>query len=772
MNQVHFDSFLNIYHPFTKKNFHLNSTPQYGINHVKNPSPIIIEKLMPYSEEVQVSSNQKENMVSSLSSVLSSDKLAMAVQLAKIDIAKLKIMLDPCQAELMKVFTYEKNAETNELKKKREKMIKKPNPISDVKQRFSLSVHADTKSTASREQKLASKKTETRLSTLNKKESEELQLYNELISHAKTLGDVVKSLGAQPHHHSKSDSDGYEEINKKRIRAEEQIHRLSRMTYMLQKNIQQLEQNLRKVDLDINLAIANKSPENFSFVFRAAIRALRTFVSQAPLYFDTNGYLPTVYKDLGSLVHRLSILSNNHLSQKSDQDSMNIVDNLIGSLEVATTQCDSFAKPSSSNKIIFSKPKDDWLKKKAADLQLVKENYGENQCSTNIYEPSKLKSINNPLKSRLSQKLKKKKKKHFVTQSTESSRMNFAAPTVISRIREKQPVEKQTSEYYMRNKEKDNNLVKEAANKSGFVKSSLVFQEPTPSNSIESHFEATYDKRKMRKRLSIDESQNELEKSNNILRMTSKGLKDMRNELANKDLLVLNAEEEIKEKLKPLLDKAQAIADEDAKRHEDYKSSVYRRLADVASQKAMSEGERLAEYILDDLLLEAAIDLQRIDLENEAEINAAFLCDRPNLEVIEQRLHSFEKEEEEIRRHWKTMTYTSLNKNNFSLSTEPIVFTSYNKSTIYSQPEFSASSTAKSINFPRGVYENVIFHKERYEEFIQNKNTTNSNGAMILELLDVLSEEILDRLIYDVARELDENCHCFVEDVYEEEFVH
>ena len=38
-------------------------------------------------------------MVSSLCSVISSDKLAMAVQLAKIDIKKLKTMLDPCQGE-------------------------------------------------------------------------------------------------------------------------------------------------------------------------------------------------------------------------------------------------------------------------------------------------------------------------------------------------------------------------------------------------------------------------------------------------------------------------------------------------------------------------------------------------------------------------------------------------------------------------------------------------------------------------------------------------
>ena len=36
-----------------------------------------------------------------------------------------------------------------------------------------------------------------------------------------------------------------------------------------------------------------------------------------------------------------------------------------------------------------------------------------------------------------------------------------------------------------------------------------------------------------------------------------------------------------------------------------------KRLADVASKKALSEGERLAEYILEDLLLEAAIDLSK-----------------------------------------------------------------------------------------------------------------------------------------------------------------
>ena len=48
----------------------------------------------------------------------------------------------------------------------------------------------------------------------------------------------------------------------------------------------------------------------------------------------------------------------------------------------------------------------------------------------------------------------------------------------------------------------------------------------------------------------------------------------------------------------------------------------------MASQKAMSEGERLAEYILDDLVQEVVLDFQRIEEEDEAEEEAAFMCDQ------------------------------------------------------------------------------------------------------------------------------------------------
>ena len=42
---------------------------------------------------------------------------------------------------------------------------------------------------------------------------------------------------------------------------------------------------------------------------RAAVRTLQTFVSHAPLYYNTSGQLPSIYKELGGLLHQLTSLS-------------------------------------------------------------------------------------------------------------------------------------------------------------------------------------------------------------------------------------------------------------------------------------------------------------------------------------------------------------------------------------------------------------------------------------------------------------------------------
>ena len=49
--------------------------------------------------------------------------------------------------------------------------------------------------------------------------------------------------------------------------------------------------------------------KNLASAHRAAVRALQTFVKQAPLHYNTSGKLPPIYKALALLVQELTELS-------------------------------------------------------------------------------------------------------------------------------------------------------------------------------------------------------------------------------------------------------------------------------------------------------------------------------------------------------------------------------------------------------------------------------------------------------------------------------
>ena len=48
----------------------------------------------------------------------------------------------------------------------------------------------------------------------------------------------------------------------------------------------------------------------------------------------------------------------------------------------------------------------------------------------------------------------------------------------------------------------------------------------------------------------------------------------------------------------------------------------------------MSEGERLAEYILDDLIQEVVVECQKMEEDEEAEVEATFMADQVNLQGV------------------------------------------------------------------------------------------------------------------------------------------
>lgn len=133
------------------------------------------------------------------------------------------------------------------------------------------------------------------------------------------------------------------------------------------------------------------------------------------------------------------------------------------------------------------------------------------------------------------------------------------------------------------------------------------------------------------------------------------------------------------------MDQAEAIADTNVKREREKKRSLQHELGKLASQTTMNQADVLAEKILDDILEETVLEMQRLEFEDDAENEAHELQDSSTLENILRRLQSFEKVEEEIRQHWVQVKYADVEKESTLPATvstnrpekgpKPIVFT-------------------------------------------------------------------------------------------------
>jgi len=133
--------------------------------------------------------------------------------------------------------------------------------------------------------------------------------------------------------------------------------------------------------------------------------------------------------------------------------------------------------------------------------------------------------------------------------------------------------------------------------------------------------------------------------------------------------VISETEQAIRSRLKPLLDRAEAIAETEVKRETEQKKSLQHQLGKLASQTTMNQADILAEKVLDDILEETVHEMQRLEEDDEADVQADTLQNSSTLENILHRLQSFEKVEEEIRQHWVHVKYADVEKS----SGEPIV---------------------------------------------------------------------------------------------------
>jgi len=876
--------------------------------YVRKPQPIIIEKLMahPQPKHIDQTGSCKYNQEKLLNNnplqqqaetMLSSEKLAVAVQLAKMDIRKLKTMLSSNDQVHENEITQEKSKKTQiktlkddakrttALKEKRSTNVeeyKKPKRYSlyypeaitnnnrlsgnkpNVNSRRTTAtdnqpnVNLRRATTTDNRPNVYSRRTTTtgndEVQYASKEEKELAMLQKDILNYSQTLNNIVDRLGNKPYNMNAKNEDGeFEEHKKKQTQAEEQKTRSSRMIYTLEHKINQLRDDQSKQPMKPSKKTAYA--QSLASAHRAAVRTLQTFVSHAPLYYDTNGSLPSSYQQLAALVQRLIHLSKDLPSRYTNNNALETIQELIGSLNKATRSSTVpykhnkiNVKDKSSNKKAFLDERESWIQQKAADLNIKsfqREDATPERLSTLKHAMNALndgKTKNTKMSTKQGNRMKsvilppnlKKRSKPFI-QRTKS---NFAAPTVLSRIREKPTIEKQenkitppvtpkknrrTYQLVSPKKVRDEELIKEARER-------IVSPQPTSRHSVSPQPTSRYSPTRGVSPVSFRSSpplyynsptssplaqslnvngfalmkkevyrQNWLDrlKAKEFLqleklgKMNSREFRKIQKEFSATQSLVQHAENEIRERLKPLLDKAEQLGMEEAKRENDYKTSIQQRLAALTSKKALSEGDRLGEYILDDLIREAAADLQQIELEKEAESDAAYEFDRPTIESVAQHLQAFEKEEEDIRRHYQSVKY-NLNGNNvdsmaYQIDEQPVrdmgictkqgpvtMFTTLDENSRRKLPDIGnddeKSCNQFDITMPKSMVDNVLLFKTRYENYIKN-NKLKSSGFDPWILMEEICEEILTELCDDVSKDLSVLCDDFVEKIYEQEFI-
>ncbi|XP_051891222.1 protein moonraker isoform X2 [Pristis pectinata] len=305
---------------------------------------------------------------------------------------------------------------------------------------------------------------------------------------------------------------------------------------------------------------------------------------------------------------------------------------------------------------------------------------------------------------------------------------------------------------------------------------------------------------------------------NELCQQETDRIKKMRSEIAAPNKWIEKAEEEIRERLQPLLDKAQVISDswEKKSRHKD--SSLQRQLSSKVADRAAASADFLGEKILDELLEDTAQELLSMELKAKVHSEALVMQDDSTLENMLQRMEEMERYQESVRRRMCQIEYADpvfwaeeeKQEREFVLiDTQPHTPQPIKISRTFKQSESMMdvikprSLEAESLDdlecggrpepasvlepltqkpskkkergtalpIPQNMVQNIHNYRERFDlylKMISHEAVGNFNPWLIAESL---AEELMEEGISDVATEFQDACEEYAEALFTAEFM-
>ncbi|KAM9359559.1 protein moonraker [Symphorus nematophorus] len=683
--------------------------------HVRPPAPIMIERLLPLSEE-------RRNVDSARSSIsfttLSEERLQAAVQLAKRDLRRRRLqsltksppkppqdasLLETSDAELLQELAATPSKTNLKTSSPKEKAAQSGAKMSVTSQKHPISSMPRTgQSPPTRDpgpRQLEGGK-QAPLSQEIHKLQNELEVYIQKVEELANRGEKLEEP-LEP-----------EEQNKLEIRRQKQAARSSRMIYVLQQQVKEIQEDIEKLrsqkmwDTKKSMAV-----NRLAAAHRGALRALQVFIHQ--LSDLSHVKVPPYYKELGQLIRQLSLCSAKVEVERGSavpETALNILQKLE-TLDSALSKQEMLEKmqaracppphrksphrsmsptsapkgPSTSSIRGPRKPTNPKRGNRAGRRTGSQKPKPPSQQPLNrrevlraglesLVQQRELRELQRRTQTNTSRRKggalhSERSKADIIMKRNQIQDAGFQQPTVSSQLRVNQlPQKEQHSVPWIptsphspppqrspqRRRPEPRCLFSPVKSSSSpprqRVAGGLGAEKPalSPEKKKQAQDEA------LRKAWLDKMMMRRLKELDQLSKEETERIQRLRSEVVSPTQWAERAEQKARERIQPLLDEAQQVGESTNR----MSSALRNRLSEQAAERAAESAEQLSEALLEDLLEDTARAAWAAETDKQLEGMAECRLQASTLESMLLRMEEIQRDQEEVRRRFASITYS------------------------------------------------------------------------------------------------------------------
>ncbi|XP_028396466.1 protein moonraker-like [Dendronephthya gigantea] len=812
----------SIYANQLKFNLHSSYSVNSLASNFQKPQPLVVEKLSGFPPSSHPGVQLGGSIPSSPASSVASERLHLAVQLAKVDAKKIWRQQKEL-AELDKWNEVEEEVGLDKRKVKPTKSVRssnqnqgKPNVgyVQYKSKKDGVVRRREYHTSPGSEQDVSIAKpgidSEEKQTREVRRLERQIQNYLQRLDGLIHKGQEVIQKKDKRLHVRRDDKDDLSHLSdedtdpRQYKRAEEQATRSARVLYVIEKQIHELEDEIRKKGRNMKQTRKSQTLARLAAAQRATVRALRMLINSAPLQPKKSQHYSSIYQALTSLIQQLSLLAiqiedggdpdkmrqgtGYHIKERNDPSGSSRKQKFSTIQAQAKSRSAFLQEPAERDPGV---PLPHHRGPQPTYRSLVNETLPDDSTLTTDASPERDATLKAGLEALLRAKeLEKKSAKPVMKTRSHPPNAKKTALLLPPRLQVKRQKAYSAVQKTVRfpnetahfTKETTASRLKRVERQKTAAKRELRGQmrdeEKAEGGASRPAVSREADRRSGDEHSEVDHRLQEREIQRQLW-LEDESRRKLREVMEIPESLVSQAEKAIKMKLQPLLDQAQAVVENSKTK------PVQERFANIASEVTMKENEVLSEMILDDLLSDTAHELQRLERIDEIDGQISYVQDSSTLENILQRLEHFEKEEESIRRRLNHVTYTDTyattkrrphddeREHVFTkdvaeqvATTNPGISNSTRHSTVVRKP---GDRHPVSLFLPPNVRESIFSYQERFSEYLKQ---TNSEGLFDpWQLVERLSDDILDEMISEVANEFSGACDNVVEMIFQSEFM-